>query len=178
MLRPPQYNTSAPSIAGADGDRRIQNRKTLAKHSTGATLIIFCGSILNRNMEFKMSNMSLLSVAFAASVATASVACGIASVNPAAAAEHLPGTDDATEYARLSSSKLRLADAIAAAEKKFGGKAVDAALDDEQQIATFEVELMTATGSKEVSVDGQTGEVKEVTDAGGREAGNGSSDDE
>ena len=86
-------------------------------------------------------------------------------VLPAAmAAEHQNGADDSAEFAKLNGAKLNLADTIGAAEKSIGGKAVNAALDNEQADAVFEVELMTADGSKSVSVDAMTGKVNPVAD--------------
>lgn len=74
------------------------------------------------------------------------------------------GQDDSHEYARLEAAKVSLSDAIAAAEKAFGGKAVSAALDQEQAEPAYEVELMTADGSKAVAVNGLTGQAAVATD--------------
>ena len=62
------------------------------------------------------------------------------------------------EHARLEAAKVSLSEAIAAAEKAFGGKAVSAALDQEQAEPAYEVELMTADGSKAIAVNGLTGQ--------------------
>ncbi len=114
-----------------------------------------------------MTSYNTLKAAMAALIATGAIGIAATAVTlPAMAAEQSPGKDDAAEYAKLGSVKLSLADAVAAAEKQFGGKAVNAALDNEQASAAFEVELMTDTGSQTVAVDGQTGEVKHVTDSG------------
>lgn len=72
--------------------------------------------------------------------------------------------DDSQEYARLQSAKITLSKAVDAAEKAFGGKAVNAALDHEQASPTYEVELMTADGSKTIAVNGLTGEATVATD--------------
>lgn len=114
-----------------------------------------------------MTSYHTLKAAMAALIATSPVGLAATTIaQPAMAAEQSAGKDDASEYAKLGGAKLSLADAVAAAEKQFGGKAVNAALDNEQASAAFEVELMTDTGSQTVAVDGQTGEVKHVTDSG------------
>ncbi|WP_260690669.1 PepSY domain-containing protein [Rhizobium leguminosarum] len=106
-----------------------------------------------------------LKAAIAAVIAIGSLGlAATTSLTPAMAAEQKQGQDDATEYSKLAGVKLGLADAITAAEKQFGGKAVNAALDNEQASAAFEVELMTDNGSQTVSVDGETGQVKHVAD--------------
>ncbi|MBN9034181.1 MAG: hypothetical protein BGO05_19820 [Rhizobiales bacterium 63-7] len=74
------------------------------------------------------------------------------------------GQDDSKEYASLETAKVSLSDAIAAAEKAFGGKAVNAALDPEQNQPTYEVELMTANGSQTIAVNGLTGEAATTAD--------------
>lgn len=110
-----------------------------------------------------MTRYKSLVTAMAAIVAVGTVVP--LTVLPAAqAAEQKDGTDDAAEFAKLNGAKLNLADAVLAAEKSMGGKAVNAALDNEQADAVFEVELMTAEGSKSVSVDALTGKVNSVAD--------------
>lgn len=74
------------------------------------------------------------------------------------------GQDDSQEYARLEKAKLSLSEAIATAEKEFGGKAVNAALDQEQTDPTYEVELMTADGSRTIAINGLTGKAAVTTD--------------
>jgi uncharacterized membrane protein YkoI len=114
-----------------------------------------------------MTSYHILKTAMAALIATGPVAIAATTIaKPAIAAEQSAGKDDASEYAKLGGAKLSLADAVSAAEKQFGGKAVNAALDNEQASAAFEVELMTDAGSQTVAVDGQTGEVKSVKDSG------------
>lgn len=115
-----------------------------------------------------MAKYATLKTAMAALFATGLIGMAATSI-PAStiAAEPTSGQDDASEFAKLSGVKIGLADAIAAAEKQFGGKAVNAALDNEQASASFEVELMTESGSKTVSVDGKTGDIKPVADSSG-----------
>jgi len=93
---------------------------------------------------------------------------GLIGAGAASAAQGNDGQDDAVEFAKLGGAKVSLSEAIAAAEQKFGGKAVNAALDNEQTTPTFEIELMSASGSQTVSVDGQTGMAK-VTDDNGQD---------
>jgi len=112
-----------------------------------------------------MTSYHTLKTAMAAIVAAGTLGAVAIHPSPAVAAEQRPRTDDASEYAKLNGGKIGLAEAIATAERQFGGKAVNAALDTEQASAAFEVELMTATGSQTVAVDGQTGAVSKVADA-------------
>ena len=110
-----------------------------------------------------MTRYKSLVTAMAAIVAVGAVVPS-AILPAASAAEQADGTDDAAEFAKLNGAKLNLSDAIVAAEKSMGGKAVNAALDNEQAAAVFEVELMTADGSKSVSVDAMTGKVNPIAD--------------
>lgn len=102
---------------------------------------------MNRYRSFK--------TAMAAMIAAGAI--GFAVPTPGQAADQQNGKDDRAEYSKLSTAKINLSQAIDAAEKKFGGKAVNAALDNEQANAAFEVELMTANGSQTVAVDGISG---------------------
>lgn len=119
-----------------------------------------------------MTSYNTMQAAMAAIIAAGSIGvAAIAGPSAATAAEQQAGADDASEYAKLSGGKLGLADAIAAAEKQFGGKAVNAALDNEQANAAFEVELMSETGSQTVAVDGRTGAVSKLADTTESNAG-------
>lgn len=109
-----------------------------------------------------MTSYKTLRSALAVFAATGALALAAAST-PATATEP-QGKDDAAEHSKLAEAKLGLADAVAAAEKQSGGKAVNAALDNEQAAATFEVEIMTSNGSRTLAVDGQTGSVTEAAD--------------
>lgn len=64
---------------------------------------------------------------------------------------------DSSEFPMIDGAKVSLAEAIAIAEKEFGGKAADAGIDDEKGSLTYEVELLTATCEQKVSVDAATG---------------------
>ncbi|TCL69434.1 PepSY domain-containing protein [Rhizobium sp. BK251] len=123
-----------------------------------------------------MTSYRTLKAALAAFVATGTIAIAVATA-PAMAADP-QGKDDAAEYSKLEGAKLGLADAVAAAEKQSGGKAVNAALDNEQANATFEVEIMTSNGSHSVAVDAQTGTVTPVADSSDGEQGGDNEDSE
>jgi hypothetical protein len=86
------------------------------------------------------------------------------------AAERQNPKDDAAEYSTLSGATICLPQAV---YRKFGGKAVSAALGTKQPNAAYTVELMTEKGSKPVAVDGATGEAAaapEQQDNGGEDA--------
>ncbi|WP_018897995.1 PepSY domain-containing protein [Rhizobium sp. 2MFCol3.1] len=103
-----------------------------------------------------MKRYRSLTTAMAAMLAAGAI--GLAAPTLSQAADQQNGKDDAAEYSRLAGAKISLSQAIDAAEKKFGGKAVNAALDNEQASAAFEVELMSDKGSQTVAVDGLSGE--------------------
>lgn len=124
-----------------------------------------------------MAKRNAMTLAVATMMAMSAI-CTIAVMTPAQAADQAPGKDDSAEYAKLGSAKLSLAEASTAAEKQFGGKAVNAAFDNEQQSPIYEVELMSDARSKTVAVNGQTGEVKEVADSNTGENGHDGQDDE
>lgn len=104
------------------------------------------------------------------------MALGLAGVTAASAASN--GNEDAANAAELQafqSAKVSLTDAIAAAESKTGGKALDAGFESgEKQGATYEVELVKADGSEIYAmVDPATGAVKvqAKADDGDRQSG-------
>ncbi|WP_320202016.1 MULTISPECIES: PepSY domain-containing protein [Agrobacterium] len=112
-----------------------------------------------------MNKYKSMSAAMAVLLATG--AAGAALAQPSASVEmkkQKDGQDDAAEFSRIKSAKLTLGDAIQAAERDGGGKAVNAWLEGEHDTAAFEVEVMTADGSKTVSVDGRSGVVKPIAD--------------
>ena len=68
-------------------------------------------------------------------------AAGAALAQPSASVEmkkQKDGQDDAAEFSRIKSAKLTLGDAIQAAERDGGGKAVSAGLEGGQDTAVFE----------------------------------------
>lgn len=97
-------------------------------------------------------------------VTSAAGAALAAPSTPCESKEQKNGQDDAAEFSRLGSAKLTLADAIGAAEQNVGGQAVNAGLEGGKGPTIFEVEVMTADGSKTVSVDGLSGAVSAVAD--------------
>ncbi len=109
-----------------------------------------------------MKRYRSLKAAIAATLAASAI--GLAIPMHSQAAEQQNAKDDAAEYSKLSGAKISLSQAVDAAERKFGGKAVNAALDNEQASAAFEIELMTEKGSQTVAVDGVTGEAATVSD--------------
>lgn len=123
-----------------------------------------------------MTSYKTLRSALAAFAATGTIVVAVAST-PAAAADP-QGKDDAAEYSKLAGARLGLAEAVAAAEKQSNGKAVNAALDNEQANATFEIEIMTSNGSQTLAVDAQTGSVTQVADSTDGEKGSSNEDSE
>lgn len=117
-----------------------------------------------------MNHYRSLKAAMAAMIAAGAI--GLAMPTFGQAADQQNGKDDTAEYSKLSGAKISLSQAVDAAEKKFGGKAVNAALDNEQASAAFEVELMTDKGSQTVAVDGVSGEptaAPDLQDNGGED---------
>lgn len=70
---------------------------------------------------------------------------------------------EAKELQLFSQAKISLQDAIKAAEKKTGGKAMEAEIDDESAAVQFEVEIVKDGKVHEVIVDGKTGKVLKVS---------------
>ena len=70
---------------------------------------------------------------------------------------------EAKELTLFSQAKISLIDAIKAAEKKVGGKAMEAELDDESNTVQFEIEILKDGKIHEVIVDGITGKVLKVS---------------
>jgi uncharacterized membrane protein YkoI len=65
-------------------------------------------------------------------------------------------TDEAAIYEQV---KLTLADAIAAAERQTGGRAVEAKLEKEHGMVSFEVEVMKDRAFQKVVIDAKSGQV-------------------
>ena len=70
---------------------------------------------------------------------------------------------EAKELKLFSEAKITLTEAIKAAEKKVGGKAMEAELDDESNTVQFEIEILKDGKIHEVLVDGITGKVLKVS---------------
>lgn len=69
---------------------------------------------------------------------------------------------DRDDLRRLAETKISLTEAIAIAEKKQGGKAFEAGIDDDSFTPGYEVHVAVGEQVFEVSVDGVTGEVRGV----------------
>lgn len=66
---------------------------------------------------------------------------------------------DASDIRLMNETKISLTQAIAAAEKSQGGKAIDASLDDDSFRPAYEVSVVTNNRVFDVQVDGVSGEV-------------------
>jgi uncharacterized membrane protein YkoI len=74
----------------------------------------------------------------------------------AALARESHQTDEAAIYEQV---KLTLADAIAAAERQTGGRAVEAKLENEHGVVAFEVEVMKDRAFQKVVIDAKSGQI-------------------
>jgi uncharacterized membrane protein YkoI len=70
---------------------------------------------------------------------------------------------EAKELKLFGEAKISMCEAIKAAEKKTGGKAMEAELDDESTTVQFEIEVLKDGKIHEVLVDGKTGKVLKVS---------------
>lgn len=66
---------------------------------------------------------------------------------------------DREDIRNLAATKVSLTEAIAAAEKHQGGKAVEASLDDDSFKPAYEVSVVKDDRIYEVHVNGETGEI-------------------
>lgn len=70
---------------------------------------------------------------------------------------------DAEDIRLLKETRISLTQAIAAAEKAHGGRAIQAELDDENFVPTYEVSLVQVNDSVvDVEVDGVSGKILAV----------------
>jgi len=130
--------------------------------------------------ENKMIKSRYIPLALAAALAAGGVGTALAQ-NASTTGE--TEQTDAMEMAALQSAKVSLAEAVAAAEKDVGGKAIDAGFETEKGQQGYEVEVMSANGSQTVLVDAQTGAVTKMPaedqdDQKGGEAGEDGGEDE
>lgn len=88
------------------------------------------------------------------------IASGTA-VNMAQAGES--NEKEAKELKLFNQDKIPLTEAIQTAEKKVGGKAVEAEMDDESNTVQFEIEVVKDGKVQNVLVDGKTGEIVKVS---------------
>lgn len=73
--------------------------------------------------------------------------------------------EDQAEFAKLAGSPVTLATAIATAEKETGGRAIDAAFEDEDGGTLFEVEIAKDKAVHKVMIDATSGKVVKVSAA-------------
>ncbi|MEZ5924814.1 MAG: PepSY domain-containing protein [Hyphomicrobiaceae bacterium] len=92
-------------------------------------------------------------------MSTAAVALLITAVAASAGAY---ASEDEGEMQALKAAKVTLVDAIQAAEQKSGGKAYDAAIKTDEGAPMYVVEVFSNDKIAKVSVDTQSGEVKNV----------------
>lgn len=78
-----------------------------------------------------------------------------ASATAALAAEHPAPENNAIRDSQAA--KISLSDAIARSQKKFGGKAVKAELEDDEGPLAYEIELVTGQDIREIRVDAVSG---------------------
>lgn len=102
-----------------------------------------------------MSKTKAIAAAFLALTITTAALPLYASV--ASAQDTQAGQADPSEYPAIDGAKISLSDAVALAQKQFGGKAASASIDDESKSLAYEIELLTANGEQKVSVDAASG---------------------
>jgi hypothetical protein len=92
----------------------------------------------------------------------------LVSVGPVFAAENADsGETQLDETQALMNSKISIADAIRTAEVETKGKAIDSGLNDENGVATYQVDIMMTNGKRlDVFVDLDSGKVVKTADAG------------
>ena len=129
-----------------------------------------------------MSKTKTIAAALLALTVTTTVVPLFASA--ASAQETQSGQADPSEFPVIDSAKVSLPDAIALAEKQFGGKAAAASLDDESKSPAYEIELLTAKGEQKILVDATSGkasvmpaEAKNGADNGDANEGSGEMQD-
>lgn len=100
-----------------------------------------------------MSKHKISKIAAAAAIALSLVAEG-------ATAYAKERSDAPTDEARImSQAKVFMSEAIAAAEKATGGKAVGSGIEDQDGVVHFEVTILKDNARQKVLVDTQTGQV-------------------
>ena len=93
----------------------------------------------------------------------AAIAIGVGMAGCAFADSENGGRDD--DGAAMLAAKVTLTDAIAAAEKEAGGKAIDAGMDDEDGALFIAVNVAQGETIQKVLIDPQTGKVVKITAA-------------
>ena len=90
----------------------------------------------------------------------------------AVGAAYAGSNDNAQEMTALRNAKISLAQAIAGAEQKSGGKAINAGLNNENGTMTYGVEVIKDNTVETVLVDLNTGEIVKVLPADTEPEGN------
>jgi uncharacterized membrane protein YkoI len=72
------------------------------------------------------------------------------------------GHGDQGDLATLGQTRITLADAVAAAERQTGGKAMEAGVEQENGAAVYEVKVASNNAVQKVTVDAQSGKVLKV----------------
>ena len=73
--------------------------------------------------------------------------------------------EDQAEFAKLAASPVTLSTAVATAEKEIGGKAIEAAFENEDGKMLFEVEVAKDKAVHKVMIDAVSGKVVKVSAA-------------
>jgi uncharacterized membrane protein YkoI len=158
VRRTPVESTSAR------GPQAISNAKTTKPYSSGhnPAMLGSLGSLSTRRTvqcveqrRIDMTKSRLIPAALASLLAVGALGAIFTQTANAQAAK-IEQTDP-SEFPMIDGAKVSLAEAIATAEKEFGGKAAAAGIDDEKGSLAYEIELLTATGEQKVSVDAATG---------------------
>lgn len=88
------------------------------------------------------------------------------------------GHGDQDDLATLAKSRVTLADAVAAAERQTGGRAMEAAVEEENGAAVFEVKVASNNAVQKVVVDAQSGKVLKVGPSADGHGGNGDGEED
>jgi uncharacterized membrane protein YkoI len=105
-------------------------------------------------------NRKLLSAALVGVLAVGAAGAALASM--AKGADNDKEAPEMSDAAALAKARVSLTQAIAAAEQKTGGRAVEAALEGEDDGLVFEVAVLNGSAEQEVIVDALSGAVKSV----------------
>lgn len=112
-----------------------------------------------------MKKHSISKIAAASAVALSIVAGG------ATAYAKDRSDSPADEATIMSQAKVSIPEAIAAAERATGGKAVGSGIEDHNGVAHFEVEILKDNTRQTVLVDSQTGQVVKTAAADSEDDG-------
>ncbi len=90
---------------------------------------------------------------------------GVVALGSVAGLAYAGTNDNAQEMTALSTAKISLSQAIATAEQKVGGKAINGGLNNENGVMTYGVEVVKDNTVQTVLVDLNTGGVVKVAPA-------------